>query len=113
MDHTYVDEKSLNSLEGYAVHLVMGMLSLRTLLNLQVKAIEIGILPEDMACRTNTIAWDLKRMLKLYQEQTESTLELLPDDVNVVEIIKMLQENEIKKAKSLTRKPRSKDAKIS
>lgn len=108
MDHTFVDEKSLKSLEDLAVFLTSGMLSMITLQNIQVRALEIGIMKEDQAERANTIIWDLRRLIKLYQTQTESILEMLPDDFNAVAIIEKLKAKELTKARSMTRKPREK-----
>lgn len=104
MDHTYVDAKSLKSLEDLAVLLASALLSLQTLHNAQVRAIEIGIMKEDMNERANTIAWDLRRLLQLYQTQLESVLELLPDDFNAISTIEKLKLAEIKKARAMTRK---------
>ncbi len=108
MDHTFVDEKSLKNLEDYAVFLSSALLSLITLQNLQVRALEIGIMKEDQAERANTIIWDLRRLMKLYSIQTESILELLPDDFNAVAIIEKLKAKELTKARSMTRKPKVK-----
>jgi hypothetical protein len=108
MDHTFVDEKSLKNLEDYAVFLSSALLSLITLQNLQVRAIEIGIMKEDQAERANTIIWDLRRLMKLYSIQTESILELLPDDFNAIAIIEKLKAKELTKARSMTRKPKEK-----
>jgi len=104
MDHTFVEEKSLKSLEDYSVFLTSGMLTLMTLQNLQVRAIEIGIMKEDQAERANTIIWDLRRAIKLYKDQTESVLELLPDDFNPIAIIKKLMKENLKKSHSIARK---------
>lgn len=108
MDHTLVDEKSLKNLEDLAIYLTTGMLSLMTLQNIQVKSLEIGILKEDQAERANTIIWDILRLLKLYKDQTESVLELLPDDFNHGVIIEKLKQRELTKARSMIRKPRVK-----
>lgn len=108
MDLTYVDEKNLKTLEDYAIALVTGILTLNTLQNMQVKAIEIGIMKEDMAERANTIIWDLRRLMKLFQNQTEAALELLPDDFNANTIIEGLKQRELTKARQMTRKPRMK-----
>lgn len=112
MDLTYVDVKSLKNLEDYAIILVTGMLSLKTLMNFHVRAIEMGLLPEDLNCRANTIIWELKRNIKLYQDQLESVLELIPDDFNVETIIEKLKQIELTKARSITRKPRVKKCDI-
>ena len=106
MDHTFVDANSMKSLEDYAIFLISGILSLKTLHNLQVRAIEIGILKEDMAERANTALWDLRRLMQIYQEQVNTVLELLPEDFNGQAIIAKLQETEMKKARSMTRKKR-------
>lgn len=108
MDHTYVDEKSLKSLEDLAVLLTSALISLQTLHNTQVRAIEIGIMKEDMNERANTIAWDLRRLLNLYKQQLEEVLDLLPDDFNAAATIQKLQAAEMKKAKVMTRKPTEK-----
>lgn len=104
MDLTYVDAKNLKDLEGYAVSLAMGILSLSTLEKFHIRAVEIGILPEDLSCRSNTIVWDLRRLMKLYQDQLEGVLELVPDDFNAQTIIASLQQAELKKARQMTRK---------
>lgn len=104
MEHTYVDEKSLKSLEDYAVFLTSEMLTLMTLQNIQVRALDIGIMKEDQAERANTIIWDLRRLMKLYKDQTESILEMIPDDFDYVAIIEKLKQGELKKARSMTKK---------
>lgn len=104
MDHTYVDEKSLKTLEDYAVFLTSSLITLNTLHNLEVRAIEIGIMKEDQAERSNTILWDLRRLMKQYQTQIESVLELLPEEFSVDTIIDKLKNKELTKARSLTRK---------
>ena len=111
MDHTYVDEKSLKSLEDLAVHLTAGMYTLMTMNNFQVRSIEIGIMKEDMNERSNTMIWDIRRLIKHYQTQLENVLELLPPEFNANETIKKMQAAQLKKARALTRKPRSKKAK--
>jgi hypothetical protein len=104
MHHTYVDEKSLKSLEDLALHLTGHLISLQTLHNTQVQAIQIGIMTEDMNERANTIAWDIRRLLKLYKHQLEAVLELLPDDFNAAATIQKLQVAELKKARAMTKK---------
>jgi hypothetical protein len=106
MDHTLVGEKSLKSLEDYAVLLSVAMLSLNTLHNFQVRAIEIGIMKEDMVERANTIIWDLRRLIKLYQNQSEATLELVGESINVQETI-----DRFKKESGLKRKRSAKKSK--
>jgi hypothetical protein len=108
MDHTFVDEKSLKSLEDLAVMLTSAMVSLMTLHNIQVKAIEIGIMPEDLAERANIIAYDIRRLMNLHRAQTEAVLDLLPDDFNHEVIIEKLKAGEMKKVRSMARKARAK-----
>ncbi len=108
MNHTFIDEKSLKNLEDYAVFLTSGILTLNTLHNLQVRGIEIGILSEDMAERSNTILWDLRRLMKHYQNQLESVLECLPDTFNAASIIETMKQKELVRARAMTKKPRVK-----
>ncbi|MFI0477754.1 MAG: hypothetical protein ACH349_01325 [Candidatus Rhabdochlamydia sp.] len=75
-----------------------------TLQNIQVRALDIGIMKEDQAERANTIIWDLRRLMKLYKDQTESILEMIPDDFDYVAIIEKLKQGELKKARSMTKK---------
>lgn len=91
MDHTPVDVKSLKSLEDLKECLVTSVVSLLTLHNYQVRAIEIGIMKEDMNERANTIAWDIRRLIKLYKDQLHEVLDLLPDSLEVDETIEKFQ----------------------
>ena len=104
MDHTYVDEKSLKTLEDYVVFLVSGMLTIKTLQNVQVRAIELGILKEDLGDMANAIAWDLRKLIKLYKDHTEAVLELIPGEFTAESIIEILKKRELTKARSMTRK---------
>ncbi len=97
MDHTPVDVKSLKSLEDLAVHLSTGIYSLMTMNNFQVRSVEIGIMKEDMNERSNTMMWDLRRLIKQYKDQLEAVLELLPDDFNPHDTIKKLQAAKVRK----------------
>lgn len=104
MDHTLVEPKNLKSLEDLSVFLTAGMLSLMTLQNIQVRAIEIGIMKEDQNERANTIVWDIRRLINLYQTQLDSILELLPPEFNCVATIEKLRKAEITKAKAMLKK---------
>ena len=108
MDLTYVDEKKMKTLEHYSVFLASAMLSLKTLQNMQVTAIEIGILKEDMIERANTIIWDIRRQIKLCQDQLEAVLELIGHDFDANAIIENLKAQEMTKARSMTRKKKVK-----
>lgn len=104
MDHTLVDANKVKSLEEYAILLASGLISLVTLQNIQVKAIKEGIMPEDMNERANTIIWDIRRQINMYQQQLNTTLELLPEDFNSVPIIERLKAVEFKKLKERKKK---------
>lgn len=106
MELKYVDSKNLKSLDDYLVALVMGIISLETLQSFHEKSINLGILKEDQECRANTLLWDFKRLRKLYFEQAESVLELLPEGLSIENVIAKLTANEITAAKKLARKPR-------
>lgn len=108
MDHTYADEKSLKSLEDLAVYLGAGRLSLKTLLIAQIQSIKIGIMPDDMNQRASNLVNQLQHLCKLYEDQLQDTLELLPEDFNAVPVIERLKRDELKIARSMTRNPRVK-----
>ena len=91
MDHTPVDVKSLKTLEDLKQCLVTSLVSLMTLHNYQVRSIELGIMKEDMNDRANTIAWDLRRLIKNYKELLSEVLDLLPDSLEVDETIEKFQ----------------------
>ncbi len=112
MDLKIVEARKMKSLEEYSMALVLGLISLQTLDSYHVRAIELGILKEDMACQANTIAWDLRRAMKQYRDQLESVLDLLPEDFDYQQIITNLQAHEKVKTKQVIRKKRIKtDAK--
>lgn len=111
MDHTFVDENSLKSLEDYAIFLTSGMLTLNTLQNLQVRALKIGIMKEDMNERANTIIWDIRRQIKLYQMQLEAVLELT-GDFDATKSVEKLMANEVTRARSMIRKAKEKKDEI-
>ncbi len=91
MKLTSVDVKKIKTLEDLAVSLTSALLSLMTLQNEQVRALELGIMKEDMNERANTMIWDIRRLINHYKIQLEAVLELLPDDFNAVEVIKKMQ----------------------
>lgn len=107
MDHTYVEEKGIRTLEDYAVFLTSGLLSLMTLHNIQLRAVKIGILKEDMNERANTIIWDCRRQMALYKKQLEEVLDLLPADFNGTTILEHLKQMELKRAKMISRKKKT------
>ncbi len=95
-----VDSKSMATLEHYVVALVTGLISLRTLEGYHIAAVNLGILKEDQECRANTIVWDIIRLRKIYSDQIDAALELLPSDFDVTEILKDLKTKEVRKNKS-------------
>lgn len=105
---TYVSPDKIKTLEEYAFSLVTGIISLKTLLEFHATAIKIGILSEDQECRANTIAWDCGRLFKLYKEQMESVLELLPENLNFDSIIEKLKDVEVSKARQVIRNNKKK-----
>lgn len=104
MDLTYVDIKKMNSLEHYAAALITGMLSLKTLENFHIRATELGIMPEDMMCNANTIVWDIRRLLKIYQNQIERCLELIPDDFKVEAVFSSIKRDNATQVKRSAKK---------
>lgn len=108
MELKLVEAKKMKSLEDYFIALVTGMITIKTLQSFQEQAINLGVLKEDQECRLNSIIWDCKRLNKLYFDQAESVLELIPGDISIEKVIANLTANEISAAKKLTRKPRAK-----
>ncbi len=104
MDHTFVDVKNLKTLEHYAILLTSGLITLTTLQNIQVRAIEAGLLPEDLQERANTIIWDSRRQMKQYQMQLEEVVALLPDDFNAMTALESLRLSELAKARLMKKK---------
>jgi len=108
MELKFVEASKMKSLEDYLCALITGMISIKTLQSFHERAVHLGILKEDQDCRGNTIIWDCKRLNKLYQDQAESILELLPEGFTFENILAQLTANEILAAKKLTRKSRNK-----
>lgn len=108
MDHTFIGEKQLKTLEDYALFMGSALVSLMTLHNMQIRAIEAGIMPEDLNEKSNVIIWDLRRQLKMHREHLASVLQLLPDDFSVETVLNKLKDQEKKRAKSLLKKPKEK-----
>jgi hypothetical protein len=100
LESFYLEGKQLKNLDDLAVYLATGFLSLNTLHNNQVRAIQIGIMPEDLNERANTIAYDIRRLMKLYETQLGEVLNLLPDDFSAQDTIKNLSKRMKKLAKT-------------
>jgi hypothetical protein len=97
----------MKSLEDYLICLLTGLISLNSLRVFHEKAVSLGILKEDQECRANTLVWDFIRLKKLYQDQAESVLELLPSDLKLEDLMRNVALNEISVQQKL-RKPRKK-----
>lgn len=108
MDLTYVDDKSLKSLEELIVFLATGKASLKTLLILQVKAIKAGLMTEDMNERAAHMIGCLQDLMKLYEKQMETCLELLPDDFKAEPVIERLKKQELVRARAMIRNNKEK-----
>ncbi len=109
MNLTYVDDNSLKSLEDYAVFMTAAMLTFKTLQNFQVRAIEIGIMPQEMNERANTIIWDLRRLINLSKDQLEAILALVPDDFDATAVIETMKRQQLTKARQMTRRSKVKE----
>lgn len=104
-----VEAKHMKNLEDYLVALVAGLISIKTLESFHVQAINLGVLKEDQACRANTILWDCKRLQRLYMQQADSVLELLPPEISFENIVAHLVKNEIHPSKIITKKSKVKN----
>lgn len=102
MKFEHFSPEEMETLEQYAIALVLGMISLKSLIGFHQKALNLGILKEDQECRLNTIVWDIGRLNRLYMEQADSVFEMLPSEINIDTILKAL------KAKELPKKTRKK-----
>jgi hypothetical protein len=95
MDPKLVQAKDMKSHEEYFVALALGIVSLRTLQSFHTQAVKLGLLREDETCRANTISWDINRLVKLYQDQAEGILELLPEGFSIEATLDTLRKKEI------------------
>lgn len=86
----------------------MGLVTLKTLESFQIRSVELGILQEDQDCRSNTIIWDLRRLIKLYTNQAESVLELLPEGFDSRSIIDSLKKKEVTLARKMASEAKQK-----
>lgn len=107
MDHTFVDEKSLKTLDELVVFLGANVISLRTLLILQAKSIKCGIMKEDMNVRSAHIIGCIQDLIRLYEKQMEACFDLLPDDFNSKTVTESLQKQELVRARAMIKKPKT------
>lgn len=103
MQYSYVDVDKMKSLEEYAVSVVMGLMSLKTIMSYHAKAQSLGILTEDQTILANTILWDISRLLKACIEQADSVLELVAGDITIESILEDLKKHEKTRARGLLR----------
>lgn len=104
MEMSYVDPGAIETLEHYAVALTLGLMSMQTLAQFHVSAVDKGILADDMIQRTKVILWDIMRTGEQYKDQLRAVLELLPEDFNAESVMEEFKRKEIERAKHLTRK---------
>lgn len=97
MEFKEFSPENMETLEQYGVTCILGLISLKSLFTYQQRAIDLGILKEDEECRLNTMAWDISRLMRLYQQQAESILERLPGTLNLDEALKELTKQTKKK----------------
>lgn len=105
MEFSHFAPEEMETLDQYATACVLAMISLKSLIGFQKKALDLGLLKEDEECRLNTIIWDIGRINRLFLDQTESVLERLPETIDIESILKALKAKELPK----TRKKRVKD----
>ena len=71
----FVDAENISSLEEYGASLLSAMVSLKTLEAFHISAFKKGLLDVDEAETGNTICWEIKRLLALYQTQINHVLD--------------------------------------
>lgn len=109
MDHTRVDAKSVKSLEELQIHLGTSLISLKTLIEMQTRAIKAGIMPEDMNVRASNIIQQLAISYKMMQEQVYENKDLLTPDFEPEKVIKRLKKKEVENAREFLKKARVKE----
>lgn len=85
MNYKDLSEMPVTNLEDYAVYITLCTSSLKALSKMHFKALNAGIMPEDMECRSNLMILELARMQKIHTEQLIAIMELLPDDFDLSE----------------------------
>ena len=110
MDYKFIDSSKMKTLEDYMVCLAIGIVSLKTLEEIQIKALNMGSLKEDHECRANTIIWDIRRLIKLYLDQASSIGELVSPDFSAENILQKLKGSEVNNAKLIIKATKNKSA---
>lgn len=108
MRFNLIEPSKMDNLDDYICILAVGIMTLNTMKEFHVKAVNLGILKEDHEIRANAMHWDLTRLVKSYADQAEALLEFLPDGFSVNDVMAKFAEQEIKATKKITRKPRVK-----
>lgn len=108
MEMQFVNPNGVDTLEHYAISLVTSLLSLKTIEASQIAAMQKGILDESELHNAETMIWELRRLMKIYQNQSEYVLARLPDDFNLETIMDSLRGQTLAKAKQMTRKRKPK-----
>lgn len=70
-----VSASSLKTLEQYAASMVMALISLKTLGSFGLAGFNSGLLEEDEIETAKTIAWELRRLMELYNRHLSEILE--------------------------------------
>ena len=107
----FVDAEEMTTAEDYATALICGVATLKTLELYHTTAFNKGLLSEAEAECGQSIVFNIRQVMKLYQKQLESLLEKSPlneDEIvehfrNIMPLIKVPRKR---------RKPRVKDDKI-
>lgn len=73
-DLTYVSPADLQTLEQYAIALVMSMATLRTLEQFHIRAYKLGLYAGDEQEVSKTICWELRRLMGLYKQQFQHVI---------------------------------------
>ena len=89
-----VTPSNLKTLEQYAASMVMALISLKTLAGFGLAGVNTGFLSQDEEETAKTIAWELRRLMELYNrhlseilERTEMTKEEIMASVSSLEPI--------------------------
>jgi len=103
MEYNLVNAKDMQSHEDYLTACLMSMINLEALEKFHIRAVELGLLKEDQECRANTIVWDLRRLKKILHDQSETILELLPEEFSVEESIQRFAQSHVENLKKVTK----------
>lgn len=106
-----VNAEDLETLEDYATSLLTGVASLKTLYFYHLIAFNKGILEEDEVKLSESIRYDLERLMKLYVTQMENILDRTSitqtDIINALR--KTMPEIQIPRKRKYQKKPKEKE----